>query len=181
MSAADYLPWFLGSPLTGMVVMVLVHTMICRRSGERRFLGGVATAFVCGLAAFLVFQWWVLAGTVVETETVFLALAVNAPLYVCLAYCYYNFVNLGHASIRIRIYAECREHGGEVSSQRLATVYNDDLLKDSRVRRLLEGGDMIRCGKTYAAGGLRLVPVALFVFGLKKFVLGRASEFDPPA
>jgi hypothetical protein len=40
---------------------------------------------------------------------------------------------------------------------------------------------MIRCGKTYAAGGLRLVPVALFVFGLKKFVLGRASEFDPPA
>ena len=158
--------------------MVIMHTLICRRSGEQRFLGGVATAFVVGLVVFALAQSSLLAAFGVQTETLFLAIGVNAPLYVFLAYCYYNFVNLGHASIRIRIYAECREHGGAVSKDRLTEVYNDELLKSSRIRRLLEGGDMMQRENAYVLGAMRLVPVALFVFGLKKFVLGRLSEFD---
>jgi len=181
MEASNYLPWFLGAPFAGTVAMVVVHTLICRRSGEQRFLGGVATAFIFGLVVFVIAQSLLLVAFGARTETLFLAIGVNIPLYVFLAYCYYNFVNLGHASIRIRIYAECLEHGGAVSGQRLAAVYNDELLKSSRIRRLLEGGDMMQRDNVYVLGAMRLVPVALFVFGLKKFVLGRLSEFDHPA
>lgn len=170
--------WFLAAPLFGAAVMVVVHTWICRKSGERRFLGGVATAFAIGLAAFALWQTFLLWQVGLNAEALVLAIPVNLPLYVCLAYCYYNFVNLGHASIRIRIYAECQEHGGEVSVVQLAETYNDELLKASRIRRLLEGGDMIRRGDGYFPGSRRLVPVATMVFALKRFVLGRASEFD---
>jgi hypothetical protein len=172
------LGWFLAAPLGGLVVMVVVHTMICRRRGERRFLGGVATAFTCGFATFLLWQGWLLISTIMQVDTLVLAGAVNIPLFICLAYCYYNFVNLGHASIRIRIYAECREQGGHVSEHHLAGVYSDELLKEARLCRLLEGGDMICRGECYHPGGARLVPVAWFVFGMKKLVLGRSSEFD---
>lgn len=176
--SALLLGWFLAAPLCGVVVMVAVHTVICRRRGEHRFLGGVVTAFACGLAAFLLGQVWLLTGVVIQADALVLAGVVNIPLFICLAYCYYNFVNLGHASIRIRIYAECRERGGRVPAGHLARVYNDELLKEARLRRLLEDGDMICRGDCYHPGGMRLVPIAWFVFGMKKLVLGRASEFD---
>jgi hypothetical protein len=60
----------------------------------------------------------------------------------------------------------------------LRAVYDDELIKEARLQRLLEGGDVVRDNGRWKLVNPRLVPVAKMVFGLKKFVLRRESEFD---
>jgi hypothetical protein len=169
--------FFLSVPLaTG--VMLVVHTIICRARGETAFLNGVFFGFVSGFAALAILQVVLLAAYGVEMESLALGLVVNPLFYCCLSYCYYNFVNLGHASIRIRIYAECLEHGGLVAQQDLAERYNVEKIQAARIRRLLEAGDIVPHGDGYRLGRVRLVPIAATVFFLKRFVLGKHSEFE---
>lgn len=169
--------FYLSVPLsTG--VMLLVHTVICRLKGETAFLNGVFSGFIAGfvvlsLLQLLLLVWWGFA-----SQALVLALIVNPLFYCCLSYCYYNFVNLGHASIRIRIYAECLDNAGCVGQAELAERYNVEKIQAARIKRLLEAGDVVFRDDAYRLGRFRLVPIAATVFFLKSFVLGKNSEFD---
>jgi len=70
-------------------------------------------------------------------------LLVNTPIYICLAYCYYSFVQLGQTSIRIRLYAEIASKPDGLSAEEVASEYSDDSLVAVRIQRLVESGDLI--------------------------------------
>ena len=134
--------------------------------------------FVCGGGAVVIFQIVLLTGFGPTPDRWVLAVLVNPPLYACLAYGFYNFINLGQASIRIRIFKECMERGGRITVEELQIVYDEEKIRDARLERLLQGGDIELRDGSYHLAKARLVPVARIVFGLKKFVLRRESEFD---
>jgi len=171
--------WFyLLSPIVALAVMVLVQAIVLRLRRGEQFFGSVVMGFVVGLLVVLALQAVLLLLFPRNLDRWVLALVANPAIYVMLAYCFYNFINLGHASIRIRIFKECDDRGGFITREELRAVYDDELIKEARLQRLLEGGDIVREDGRWKLVNPRLVPVANIVFGLKRFVLRRESEFD---
>ena len=171
--------WFyLASPIVALAVMVVVQAVVLRLRRGERFFGSVVAGFIVGLFTVLALQAVLLLFFPRNLDRWVLALVANPAIYVMLAYCFYNFINLGHASIRIRIFKECDDRGGFITREELRAVYDDELIKEARLQRLLEGGDVVRENGRWKLVNPRLVPVAKMVFGLKKFVLRRESEFD---
>ncbi|MFM8888362.1 MAG: hypothetical protein ACKOKC_18355 [Chthoniobacterales bacterium] len=171
--------WFyLLSPIVALAVMVVVQAIVLRLRRGEQFFGSVVAGFLAGLLAVLALQAVLLLVFPRNLDRWVLALVANPAIFVMLAYCFYNFINLGHASIRIRIFKECDDRGGFISHEELRAVYDDELIKEARLQRLLEGGDVVRENCRWKLVNPRLVPVANLVFGLKKFVLRRESEFD---
>ncbi len=171
--------WFyLASPIFALAVMVVVQAIVLRLQQGYQFFGSVVAGFIVGLVTVLALQGVLLLVFPRNLDRWVLALVANPAIYVMLAYCFYNFINLGHASIRIRIFKECDDRGGFITHEELRAVYDDKLIKETRLQRLLEGGDVVRESDRWKLVNPRLVPVAKIVFGLKRFVLGRESEFD---
>lgn len=170
--------YYLASPIIGLVVMVVVQAFVLRLRQGERFLGSVIAGFLAGLLVSLALQAVLLMVLPRNLDRWMLALVANPAIYVMLAYCFFNFINLGQASIRIRIFKECDDRGGFISHETLRNVYDEDLIKKARLQRLLEGGDVVQKNGRWKLINPRLVPVAKAVFALKKFVLRRESEFD---
>lgn len=170
--------WFLVSPVAALAVMVVVQTVLLRASRGEHFFRSVVRGFLAGLLANLVFQAALLCCFPFTPDRLVLAALVNLPLYVCLAYGYYNFINLGQCSIRIRVYKECADRGGKITHAELREVYDEGRLREARIDRLLQGGDIVFRDGRYHLVNRRLVPVAGVVFALKKFVLRKESEFE---
>jgi len=171
--------WFyLASPIVALAVMVVVQAVVLRLLQGEQFFGSVVAGFIAGLLTVLALQAVLLLIFPRNLDRWVLALVANPAIYVMLAYCFYNFINLGHASIRIRIFKECDDRGGFIARDELRAVYDDELIKEARLQRLLEGGDVVREDGRWKLVNPRLVPVAKMVFGLKKFVLRRESEFE---
>jgi hypothetical protein len=169
---------YLASPIFALAVMVVVQAFVLRLRQGGQFFGSVVVGFLAGLFTVLALQAVLLFVYPRNLDRWLLALVVNPAIFVMLAYCFFNFINLGHASIRIRIFKECDDRGGFITHEELRAVYDDELIKEARLQRLLEGGDVVREDGRWKLVNPRLVPVAKMVFGLKKFVLWRESEFD---
>jgi len=135
---------YLLSPVAALAVMVVVQAITLRLRQGERFFGSVVAGFVAGLFVVLALQAVLLLVFPRNLDRWVLALAANPAIYVMLAYCFYNFINLGHASIRIRIFKECDDRGGFITREELRAVYDDELIKEARLQRLLEGGDVVR-------------------------------------
>jgi hypothetical protein len=171
--------FYFASPIISLAVMVVVQTIFLRLWSGEHFFKSVVLSFLAGGAVVATLQVALLLVFPVTFDRLVLALLVNLPVYVCLAYGYYNFINLGQCSIRIRVYKECADRGGRITTEELREVYDEDQLREARIERLLQGGDLrVTADGRYRMTSRRLVPVARMVFGLKLFVLGRESEFD---
>jgi len=169
---------YLVSPIAALAVMVVVQAVVLRVHRGERFFKSVVAGFLAGLLVVLPLQAVLLLVFPRNLDRWVLALVANPAIYIMLAYCFYNFINLGHASIRIRIFKECNDRGGFIRREELRAVYDDETIKEARLHRLLEGGDVVYENGRWKLLNPRLVPVAKAVFGLKKFVLGWESEFD---
>jgi hypothetical protein len=169
---------YLASPIVALAVMVVFQAVVLRLRRGEQFFGSVVVGFLAGLLTVLALQVVLLVVFPRNPDRLVLGLVANLAIFGMLAYCFFNFINLGHASIRIRIFKECDDRGGFITHEELRAVYDDELIKEARLQRLLEGGDVVRENGRWKLVNPRLVPVAKMVFGLKKFVLRRESEFE---
>jgi hypothetical protein len=133
--------------------------------------------FGVGLAVFVVMETLFLSEDF-STDHLLTALLVNTPIYICLAYCYYSFVQLGQTSIRIRLYAEIASKTDGLSAEEVAREYSDDSLVAVRIQRLVESGDLIDRNGAFFIGRSRLPLIGDILFAAKGFLLGKTSEFD---
>ena len=171
--------WFyLLSPILALVAMVVVQAVFLRLRGGEQFFTSVVAGFLAGLLVAIAMQVALLWVFPRNFDRWVLAFVANPAIYVMLAYCFFNFINLGHASIRIRIFKECHDRGGFITHEELRAVYDDERIRDVRLKRLLDGGDIVKEEGRWKLANPRLVPVANLVFALKYFVLRRESEFE---
>jgi len=170
----------LASAPAALAAMMLVQALAMRfRRGGGPYQS-LAAGFVTGLFVLVALQAWLLMAFPDVPDRWVLVLAVNPAIFLFLAYGFFNFINVGFVSIRIRIFEECRARGGFVSRAELGAAYDDQLVKCARLERLTRQGHITTDGVRWRLAGRRYVPVARVVFGLKKFVLRRDSEFGRP-
>jgi hypothetical protein len=179
-AAVEFARWSaLLTPVLALACNVIAQVVQVRLSRGSHFLRSILIAFLAGFLVFGLLEVWRITGTGVSGDSLAIACLVNAPIYVALSYCYFNFVNLGQTSVRIRLYTEIAERPGGMSASDLVHIYDEKALMRARVDRLLESGDLVERDGRYHLGRRRLVPIASVIFYAKRLVLGRASEFHP--
>ena len=177
--AAELCPYLsLLLPVAGLAVNVLAQILLMRMRRGTQFFRATVEGFLCGLAATVVLEFLLISGRECTGETLAMALLVNIPTYVALSYCSFNFANLGQSSIRIRIYSEICEAPAGILVEQIAREYNEEELIRVRLQRLLESGDLVLRDGRYHIGRSRFVLISRFIFWLKRFILGKASEFE---
>lgn len=166
------------APVAGLALMCLSHALMCRANPRLPLLNGLAAAGMLGLAALAVVgltaawlggDWWNSAAA---------SLLVDLPIYGCLAYGYANFVNLGQSSVRVRIYRELLGRADGIEAAALQAEYDENAMLQARLERLVAAGDLRLDAGRYTVGRGRLLAIAAAVFGLKRAILGRHSEFN---
>ena len=168
--------WPIIAPITALAVNVVAQIVAFRLFRGRRFLQSVVLGFGVGLLALILAQLIFPPGAT-ALDAWCTALLVNVPIYGALSYCFFNFANLGQSSIRVRIYARIAHEPRGLSVAELAAEYNEESLLNMRLQRLTESGDIALTNGRYFLGRKRFVPVAHTIFAIKRFVLGKTSEF----
>lgn len=103
-------------------------------------------------------------------------LAGDFALYVCAAYVLFNVINVSESSIRVRILRELRD--APISEAILLEKYNDALILDNRLDRLIGSGHIEFVDGRYRLASRTLARVAGVIRLLKRILLGRTSEFS---
>jgi hypothetical protein len=166
------------APLAGLIVMVAVHIVLCRFNPHVPLLNGLAWAGLAGILAVCAGGLSALGPGGAWVSGITASLFVDIPVYGCLAYGYANFVNLGQASVRVRIYKELLSHPDGVGIHILKETYDEESMLQARIARLVNAGDLLVVNGRYRIGRKRLLVIANVIFALKHIILGRQSEFN---
>jgi hypothetical protein len=174
---ADLTPLIvLASPMIALALNVLIQIVLLRSTRGSHFMRSMIGGFLAGVIGLLVMEFTLLRFPGLSWEAI-AGVTVHVLTYFALSYCYFNFVNLGQSSIRIRIYSEIAASPEGLSVQDLEKDYNEKALMAMRLRRLAESGDIVKRDGRFFVGRQRIVLVARIVFAAKQFLLSRKSEF----
>ena len=166
------------SPIVATVVNVLAQIILFRLRRGTQYFRSIIQAFLLGAITLLIGEAFFVATSELISNWLFLALAVNLPIYLGISYCYYNFVQLGQTSIRLRMYSEIVAHTSGVIVSEIEREYDERGFTEVRLRRLLESGDVIEREGHYFIGRTRLLHIANVILAAKHFLLRKKSEFD---
>jgi hypothetical protein len=167
----------LGSPIVALAVNVLTHVAVFRLRRGAHYFRSIVEGFLVGGLALAVIETALVVRSP-SADRAILALLVNGPAYAALSYCYYSFVQLGHTSIRIRMYSDIAAQTAGLPVQQIEMEYGETALTQMRIRRLQESGDFVERDGRFFTGRRRLVHIANIIVGAKRLLLGRTSEFD---
>lgn len=159
---------FAALTVNGLVQIGMVRATGGRMSIVKSLLSGYA----CGLICLAV--WW-LGSATSETppSDVWAMLVVDAALYTAASYCWFHYVNIGEASVRIRVLREIADAGRPLSRQEILDRYSAATIIDSRLERLVTSGQLVESGGRYRLGKPRMILVAKVFDVLKFIVLGK--------
>ena len=166
------------SPIIATFVNVLTQVILYRLRHGTQYFRSIIQAFLLGGLILLIGEIFFVVTSELFSNRLFLALAVNLPIYLGLSYCYYNFVQLGQTSIRLRMYSEIVTHTSGVLVSEIDREYDERTFTELRLRRLLESGDIVERDGRYFVGKKRLVHIANVILAAKHFLLRKKSEFD---
>jgi len=167
------------APAAALAAMAVSHALLCRLRPDAAILNLLVLAGFIGLGTLLAVEVVAVAFGQSIGSALASMILVDGPIYACLAYGYANFVNLGHASVRIRIYRELLESPRGIEVAELRTKYDEAGMLTTRLQRMLDAEDLAFDGSAYRLRKTRLLVISNVIFGLKKAVLGRHSEFIP--
>jgi hypothetical protein len=138
-------------------------------------------AFAPGLLATACVSGWALHGMQASWIDIVGYGGLNLTTYGALGWCYFHFVNLCIASLRIRVLEEIAEAGGEMDAAALLTQYNTDGMIETRINRLTSGGHLVVREERYYSGKAQFLLAARFFDLLRSLILGRQYLRRPTA
>lgn len=142
MHAAAY-PLVVLAPVLGLGVYCVAHVILSRlRVGRPPYAPLVLGFFPGGIVTIVIALLGLHELAPPTVDRVALVL-LDGMTYGSLGWCYFHFVNLGIASLRIRVLQEMAEAGGTLRAEALRARYHDGLLAETRIRRLVSGGHVV--------------------------------------
>lgn len=162
-------------PLAGIVANISAQIFAYKYLTVKRLLKSEYFGFLCGVILLAFSEVFAYGEGAAQGFSLIFA---DLIIYLCLSYCYFNFINMGETARRIRLLRELSDSVWGLDKQELLSKYNAREVVGLRVKRLLNNHQIILSGSRYYIG----TPVMLFISRgivlLKLIVLGRKSEFD---
>ena len=127
-------------PAAALAVNVLVQLAVVRAAPARGIAPSIAAGFLAGLAAVAAGSVVLPAGAgagLLDRSATGLA---DLGAYLCLSYCYFNFLNLGITARRIRLLIELLEAPDGLTWAQVLERYDARQMVGARLGRLLAGG-----------------------------------------
>jgi hypothetical protein len=144
--------WIAVGPFLGMGVNVLVQVALLRASGSARFLLSLLGGFIAGALALVAILGAAAAQGVGPRDLAGYAL-LTAGAYAGLGFCYFAFLNLNQASLRIRMLKELdAAPGATLPLADLLERYHAGHILDARLERLVAGGQLVERDGRYLRG-----------------------------
>ena len=161
----------------GLIVCVALHAA-AHRFMALSFFGILALSFLGGAAAVgighLVLPY-VYTLPLIDRA---LYLAGDLALYCCGWYVFQNVMGGNESSIRFRILEEISLAGGRIPEDVLRERYNDVLLIEVRLQKLISGGQVLESEGRYSLASQKLALLSSIFWLLKRAILRTDSEFD---
>src|SRR4051812_33662890 len=164
--------WSLLSPVLSLGVNVVSQVILVRVRKGRGFLRSVIEGILAGLVALASFEVFLTTWHGLSLESLIISTLVNAPTYLALSYCYFGVANLGHTSIRIRLYSEIAQRSDGMSLTEIEEIYNEKAFAEMRLKRSLESGDIIQRDSRYYLGKARLAVAAGIIGAIRRLLIG---------
>lgn len=177
-------PLLASASALGLAAYCLSHLFLVRVFPFRGPYIPLLASFVVGMAiAAGTTLWGCFLNTGTNRNDTLAFLAMNVLAYIALGWCYFHFVNLCIASLRIRILEELFDAGGELPGTAIELLYDNRKMIDTRITRLTRGGHLTcREGRYYP--GKRTFLFVARVFDLFRWlILGsdHSRHFERPA
>jgi hypothetical protein len=171
----DAYPLVVMSPVFGLGVYCFAHVLLSRlRIGKTPYVSLIAGFFI-GSAADLSVSILAAMNLRVPSMDAFGWCLLSSLTYVALGWCYFHFVNLGIASLRIRVLEEIVEAGGTLQAVSLQDRYNDARMADARIQRLIAGGHLVARGERFHRGSARFLFTARLFAVLRHLIIGNRT------
>jgi hypothetical protein len=170
--------WSLLSPVLALCVNVVSQVVLVRVRRGRGFLRSVIEGLFAGCVALIAFEVFLIWWSGVSLEPLVISGLVNAPTYLALSYCYFGVANLGHTSIRIRLYSEIAQRSNGMSLQEIEEIYNEKAFAEMRLKRSLESGDIVQRDSRHYLGKARLAIAARIIGTIRRLLVGTKSEVE---
>ena len=152
------------SPVLGLAAFVSAHVAISHAFSRRGMLFRALSGF--GMGAFVM----VLTSTAAPLGVAIL----NALTYLALGFGYFNFVNLGFTSVRVRLLRELLDcHPGGMTRPEIVKKYGATEILGARLDRLTSTGQLIRTQDRYYTGKRGVLLIARVFDLLRWLVRGR--------
>lgn len=173
-----HIPYSPVLPLVAVAVNCVCQVLMVRARKGIGFLQSVIEGIFWGLLTLMLGQSLITYFSGFNAHDLFVFFLVNIPIYFSLSYCYFGLINLGHTSIRIRLYAEISEAREGVPMVRIQSIYDEASFAKLRLSRRLESGDLIEKNGVLTVGKSRLVHASSFLSCIRLIIFGRKYEFD---
>ena len=178
-------PMVVLAPVAGLAVDCLAHLVASRPAGRAGPYRPLAIGAACGLAATIAISVVAMLHDRPSKADGAAFLVMNVVAFLALAFCYFNFVNLAVASLRIRMLEELLDSAGSLPRALLLRRYDSSGVIDLRIDRLLRGGHLVETDGRLRSAKVRFLLVARIFEFLRHMILGRsyrpADRTSPPA
>jgi hypothetical protein len=166
-------------PVFGLLVNIYfqIAGVRCFKRGLS-LLKSVFLGFIAGGISVIVFETFLFASLQMTFGDIVASLVTNLTMYAALGYGYFHFINLGETARRIRILRELYEARKGLAADEILSRYNARRIVTMRIGRLLRNGQIVERAGRYVVDKPLVLMMAKGVILLKRFLLGKTSEFD---
>lgn len=151
----------------------LAVLVIAARWVIRKYLQSILLAFIAGMIVATGVGFALSPGEGIERMVASAGLVL---VTMSGAYITFHIINAGESSIRVRLIREIGSSGG-LTEAGLMARYNDQVILDSRLDRLIEAGKVKRSGDHYHLVGTTFSAVSHVFTLTKRLLFCRDSEF----
>lgn len=167
-------------PVAALAVNAATQLLVVRAFPAHGIAPSIAGGFLAGLAAVATSAALPGAGTPASLLDRPATAMADLLAYLCLSYCYFNFLNLGITARRIRLLIELLEAPDGLTWGEILARYDARQMVRARLGRLLTGGQVREREGRYTIGAPHLLLTARAMILLKILFLGTRSEFEKP-
>ncbi len=171
------LNWLLTiAPIIGLAVNTISYALFARILKNLSISISIILAFICNIVCTVLISVFVLNSMSLVKGDFWGLLGFNLIISLALAYGNFAFINLNIASIRIRLLKEILISDKGLMLDDILTIYNPDKIVNTRIERLISGGQLIsKSGKCFVGAPFILL-LANIMEVLKYIIMGHGSR-----
>ncbi|MCB1192965.1 MAG: hypothetical protein KDK90_21145 [Leptospiraceae bacterium] len=168
--------YYMFIPLISFLFLFVSHIFLCRGFKNSSLVKSFFHAFLLSWLFLFILSFYIDSILSIESSKSIFYLFSNIIIFFCLSYCYINFVNVGNASLRVKILYELDKSNNGLNLEELLQIYNAKMIINKRIERLLVNEQIrIENGKYFLSKKTGQLLLGKFMIFWRTIIFGKHS------